>query len=443
VRALEKIKELTGFGLNSEKANVLTPRVVAARGSAALVPFCVDSPNHTEIYPFLGEKSVGTIRAPRPTGFSKLNATKHRWVAEVAVRDRPVPSIPHVAEHLIYSPGRSGTHDAGVSRQALAYACPGSLLIIGEDMDSNLQSPEIRIFDTFVAISRVATVKGYQCQLSDKGIYQRDSLEKLGGVSRAAELLKDDHSRAVLEKFLDHAQREPKIFDEGCVLQKRTYLDLTATRKLMGGDENAAVSLLDKLTTAKVLYRGFALCCAICKHAAWYSFADMSDDFRCGRCGRTQTLSHEHWKYPAAPQVYYKLDEIVYQFLKNDGAVVVLSLDYMARTSNQPLNYSPELKFRDRDSTFSAEVDFCAVWDGLLAIGEAKRNDELADSDAETRRIIEKYVKLADLLKARRIFFCTTSEEWKDTAVAAIYQAFHEKLATPIFLDAKDLLSKS
>jgi hypothetical protein len=440
LETFEKIKKLTGFGLNNEKVKVVTPQVVVAGAPAALVPYCIDSPNHADIYPFLGDKSVGTIRSPRPSGFSKLNATKHRWVAEIAIRNRPIPSIPNVPEQLAYSPGLSGTHDVRVSRQGLAYVCPSSLLIIGEDMGSNLQNPEIRLFDTFTAISQIAAANGYQCQLSDKGIFQQGSLEKLKGVSGAAKLLKDSHSRTVLEKFLDHKQREPGIFDEGCVLQKRTYLDLTATRKLMGGDEDAAASLLDSLSAAKVLNRGFALCCGICKHAAWYSFADMTDEFRCQRCGRAQTLSRDHWKHPAAPQVHYKLDEIVYQFLRNDGAVVALSLDYMARTSSHPINYSPELKFQDRNSTFSAELDLCAVWDGVLAIGEAKKNDELARSDAESRKIIEKYVRMADLLKARRVFFCTSSEEWKSSAVAAIHQAFHDKLAIPILLGAKDLL---
>ena len=109
-------------------------------------------------------------------------------------------------------------------------------------------------------------------------IYQRDSFLKFGGVSEAAKLFQDHSSRAVFRKFLDHTARNRGTYDEGCVLHadKRTYLDLVATQKLMGDDENAAVALLDKLTAAKVTYRGFVFGCEVCKHAEWYSLAELT-----------------------------------------------------------------------------------------------------------------------------------------------------------------------
>ena len=166
------------------------------------------------------------------------------------------------------SPQSSGTHGTRVSQRALAYACPGSVLVIGDDINANLQNPGIGLFDIFTAASLISIANGYTCQLSDKGIYQRDSFEKLGGVSKAASLLRDADSRAVFNKFLDHTKRMPGTYDEGCVLHadKRTYLDLAAAQKLMGGDQDAATVLFDKLTAAKVTYRGFVLGCAICKH---------------------------------------------------------------------------------------------------------------------------------------------------------------------------------
>ncbi|MBZ5703504.1 MAG: hypothetical protein LAN84_16855 [Acidobacteriia bacterium] len=224
--------------------------------------------------------------------------------------------------------------------------------------------------------------------------------------------------------------------------EKRTYLDLAATAKLMGGDENAAVMLLDKLIAAKVICRGFVLGCAVCKHGAWYSLADLTDEFRCARCGRKQTISRQHWREPAAPQIFYKLDEIVYQFLKSDGDVVALGLDYMARNSKHPFNYSPEIEFRKSDSTLIGEIDFCAVYDGLLTIGEAKKKGELASSNGEARKIIEKYARLANMLNARRVLFCTTSQEWKSSTVEAVQRAFQGKPTVPTFVATEDLLGK-
>lgn len=202
LEAFEVIRKYTAYGLNGERVNTVEPLHVVTEQIAVLTPYCIDSPNHSEIYPFLGDRSVGAVRSPRPNGFSKLSATKHRWVAEVIARSRAVPTIPHIAEKLVTSPQSSGTYGVRVSQQALAYACPGSILIINDDMNSHLQNPEIGLFDTFTAVSSIAAANGYACELSDKGIYQRDSLEKFGGVSKAADLLREKGSGAVFQKLV-------------------------------------------------------------------------------------------------------------------------------------------------------------------------------------------------------------------------------------------------
>ena len=154
-------------------------------------------------------------------------------------------------------------------------------------------------------------------------------------------------------------------------------------------------------------------------------------------------ISHQHWRHPASPQIFYKLDEIVYQFLRNDGDVVALSLDYLARNSKHPFSYSPEIEFRMSDSTSADEIDFCVAYDGVLAIGEAKKKGELARSPSETHHTLNKYLHLATMLNARRVLFCTTAPEWKDSTVEMVRCAFQGKLAIPIFLAGRELLGKS
>ena len=435
---LEILKRFVGLGLNNGNVNPINPTLVVAMANDAPIPYCIDSPNHPEIHPFLGDISVGPIRSPRPTGFSKVNALKHKWVAEVRIGSRPVPTVPLIAQHHVLLNQSAGAHNIRVSQQAFAYACPGSGLLAGENLSSNLQHPEIRLFDTFTAVSIMAKAKGYACELSDKGIYQRDSFKKLGGISGAAKLFRDHSSRAVFNKFLDHDKRSKDTFEEGCVLHERTYLDLGATKKLMGGDEESAVALLDKLTAAKVTFRGFVFKCEVCNHAEWYSLGVLTDQFQCTRCGREQTIRHHHWRHPAAPQIFYKLDEIVYQFLKNDGDVVALSLDHMAQTSKHPFDYSPEVKFAK--DLFKGEIDICAVWDGVLTIGEAKKNGKL---DSDTQKIVPKYVRLAAMLNARRVLFCTTSPEWNSSTIEAVERAFHGELAKPRFLVKTELFGEA
>jgi hypothetical protein len=436
-------RERVGLASNGRRIDAVADTDLVALATDALIPYCIDSPNQPEIHPFLGLESVGAIRSPRPTGFSGLSASKHRWVAEVSAVRRPVPAVPYVAENLVKLPQSGGTGTARVSLNSLAYTCPSGF-VIGDSINSNLQDAEIRLFDTFTAVSAIAEANGYKGQLSDKGIYQRDSLMKLGGSAEAARVFRETASRALLAKYLDHKKRPAGTYDEGCVLHgdKRAYLDLAAARKAMGGNEETTTTLLDKLVDAKILYRGFVLGCAVCKHAEWYSLADLADQFRCTRCGREQTIRQEHWKHPASPQVFYKLDEIFYQFLKSDGDVVVLGLDYMSRNSKLPFDFSPEIQFQD-GSEFAGEVDLCAVWDGELTIGEAKKQGELAPSACDIQKIVKKYVHLANMLHARRVVFCTTSAEWKKSTIEAVTTAFAGKVAVPRFLVAADLLSQS
>ncbi|MGA2147223.1 MAG: hypothetical protein ABSH49_19930 [Bryobacteraceae bacterium] len=346
-----------------------------------------------------------------------------------------------INRYLAWSVGTLGVR---VSRHSLAYASPGPGLIFNDDIIPNLHHPRIRLFDTFAAVSSVAAAVGLKCEISDKGIYQRDSLQKLGGVAEAARLFRD-RSAEVFEKYLDHSKRDKGTYDEGCVLHgdKRTYLDLRAVQKVLGGNENAAVALLDSLTASGVLYRGLVLGCSACTHVEWYSLASLSDRFRCTRCGREQTIRREHWRQPSAPQIFYKLDEIVYQFLKNDGKVVALGLDYMSQNSSHPFNYSPEIKFSSDDGNLSGEIDLCAVWNGDLAIGEAKKQGKLAGAVSEENKIIHKYARLATMLNARRVIFCTMAPEWRTSTLDAIARGFHGKLATPVYLRAENLLGSS
>lgn len=444
VDALEVLKRHSGVGLNGEIVQYATAPALIEATTEHPIPYCIDSPNHAEIYPFIGDSSAGPIRTPTPNGFKQLKASIHRWVVDIDAGGRAVPAVPHIVEDLIQFGNSAGALDKRVSSSGLSYACPPSGLIIGDEISGNLQRPYITLFDTYKAVRHIASVGGFECQLSDKGVYQRDSIAKLGGLAEAAKLFSSGKSRAVFMKFLDHSTRPKGTHDEGCVLHGdlRTYLNCDAAIKAMGGDEASAVDLLDTLVAANVLYRGFVLGCQVCKHAGWYSLTDLTDQFRCGRCGREEPMRHDHWRHPTSPQIFYKLDEIVYQFLRHDGDVVTLALDHMSRNSIKPFSHSPELRITAKDGSLDGEIDLCAVWEGMLTIGEAKKQGQLASSEAELRKLAGKFVSLSNALYARRVVFATMSPEWKATSVDAISRAFDSQLATPIFLTAKDLLSR-
>ncbi len=433
---LMALKEYVGLGSNGQSAEAVEAATIVKAPRSPLTVYCLDSPNRQEIYPFEANRSIGTIRTPLPTGFVKLRAGKHWWVSEAVFPEKAVPTIPNVADSLISLPNSVNTLDTRISQRALAYACPGSKLIFNEDMVPNLGNPKLGLFDTFNAVRFIAKKEQITCELSDKGVYQRDSLSKLGGVEKAAKLFRDHE--AFFRKFLDHSKRIKDVFDEGVCVAGRAYLDLLAVQKIVGGGEQAAVDLLDELVAQRVLYRGLVLLCDSCKFAAWYTLAELTDQFRCPRCRRKQFIRRANWKHPAAPQMFYKLDEIIYQFIEHDGIIVAFALDYMRAASKYPFDYSPEIRFSKEGCDYG-EVDICAVWDGELVIGEVKTGNNLGRNASEEGKAIDKYRRLAVELCARRLVFCTGAPEWKDSTIEAIRKALENQLAEPIFLDAAHL----
>jgi hypothetical protein len=183
---LEVLRKRIGLGLNGEIVTASEPIYIVEQARDAPIPYCIDSPNRSEIYPFIGQRSVGTIRTPRPTGFSKISASRHKWITELRIVETAIPSLPGIADYLLLLPQSVSGVSTRVTHQALAYTSPGLGLVIGDDINANLRHPELRLFDTFSALSTIAAEGGFESQLSDKGIYQRDALAKFGSLPAAA-----------------------------------------------------------------------------------------------------------------------------------------------------------------------------------------------------------------------------------------------------------------
>ncbi len=398
------------------------------------VPYCEGTPNNRLPIPFFNGWSVGPTPAMKPTGFSRLHAGEHRWVSELRFQEAHFPALPGLGEHYLK---QGSTLNARPSHGALAYACPNQMMTVGSDIDSNLWRPQVKVFSLEDAVRHLLTREGCLCELSDKGRFQRDAVQKLGGLGAATRYLQGPAGK-MLAKFLDHARRRRGIHDEGAAVQERTYLDLTAVAKIVG-DEALAANLLDQLTTAAILSRGFLLHCEFCLNAGWYPLADLSDSFCCTRCVRHQIMTQRHWKSPTSPQIYYKLDEIAYQFLTHDGDVPVLALDWMRRNSSTPFHYCEELKlWRKDNSDPCCEVDLLAVWNGDLIIGEAKKAGSLGKSK-EAKRAAAKLAEVAGLLMARKIVLATSAPDWDAQSKDAITSALQGRLATAQYLTGADL----
>jgi hypothetical protein len=242
-----------------------------------------------------------------------------------------------------------------------------------------------------------------------------------------------------MDQFLDQSNSAP---GKGVFLSddRRRYLDYSAISAHFG---EATANTVDELVSKRVLYRGFVFSCAYCRNSAWFSVAEISQDFTCKRCNRKQTYTKLHWKKPNEPAWFYKLDELVYQGYRHGMAVSLLALNYLMAESSENFSFATDREFwRPKAAKPDAEVDFFCVSDGVLTIGEAKKDNKLGASTSDENAEIKKYKRLAEGLSVRRLVLATSSETWNSNTTERVMSAFNEMPQVTVrFLAAAQLFT--
>lgn len=329
-----------------------------------------------------------------------------------------------------------GENGVRATNDGLAYMCPGSL-VIGTDPDFNLPWPTIRVPSALEIFRRVLNFGKYDCEISDKGRYESETISKLGGVDCAGDAFRDAGTSALFHKFLD---RSPSAKDGGVLLKdQRRYLDFVAISKLLGSNE-FATEIIDSYISRKILYRGFVLACRHCSSVEWFSVDEIGHTFTCRRCGNTQQYGKASWRNGNEPAWFYKLDEIVYQAVLNNSAAPILTLAAIRRSAKDSFLLCPELRISVQgDKKHRMEIDICCIPDGKLCIGEAKSNGTLATNDVSAGDAAARYRDLAEKIGATGVIFSTSTAEWDKASQSAMHATFkalpHIELLTLVAAD--------
>jgi hypothetical protein len=221
--------------------------------------------------------------------------------------------------------------------------CPGAF-VMGSDPDFNSLRPSIRVPSALDIFRLALGYCGYDCEISDKGRYESETIDKLGGLEAARRVFRDSSRRALLEKFLDQVKPKKDVFDEGVPLKdERRYLNFDAIVKLLGS-AGSATAVIDDYVGKRVFYRGLILKCTNCSDLDWFSIDEITHAFTCRRCGKNQQYTKSNWNHPDEPSWFYKLDEIVYQALLNNSATPILTLGALREKYNESFLFCPELR---------------------------------------------------------------------------------------------------
>ncbi len=392
----------------------------------------------TTAEPFVDGQGAGFFQTPQPRNFRYVNPRDHRWITEMAIAKYKTPRLVGLGERTVNLRNYS-SNEIRAGKDGVAYFCPNNAYFGGE-VESVLVRPKLAILDAHQLLSFLFEARGYFLTPSDKGGFTRESIAKMASLREFAETLRNPATNSVFEKFLDSSRNRPDVFDEGVCIGDRRYLDFQAVEKLTGESGKAAY-LIDNMTKRGVFYRGFIFKCERCRNADWYDVEDVAQTFECQRCKRTQIYQRSHWKSPHEPQWYFKLDEIVYQALRSGCATTILALNALGKKTKDTFDFIPEFELRTspNDAKPLMEIDFGCNIDGLIALGEAKKEGRLGRNSAEEDKKLENYKLAATTIRASQVVFATNCAHWAEQTEARARQVFESTGVTPVFLCDADL----
>jgi hypothetical protein len=379
--------------------------------------------------------TISPFNTPKPKNFRFIDPREHRYVAQLSVAGESPPKHFHLGKWVI-ADHRLETKQARVGKDGPAYFCP-NIMYFGGDIDTVLVRPHLRLPPLQKILIELARTQGYECRPSDKGIYADETIAKWGGLDEVARFLQGGTNRSLLDMFLDRSESGA---GKGVYLtdDRRRYLDFIAITTHVGKD---AGKLIDQLISKQILYRGFIFRCQYCRNSTWFSISEITQEFKCRRCGRGQVYTKTHWKVPDEPAWFYKLDELVYQGYRQGMVVSLLALNYLRLESSENFSFVTDREFWSPEATKAdAEIDLFCVSDGVLTIGEAKKENRLGATMSAENAAVAKYKRMAAGLSARRLVLATFSESWSPITIERVASAFSDMPQVAVqFLNAAHL----
>lgn len=383
------------------------------------------------------------------------------WVADVVIGDCKLPRHPYAANAAEATPILTGNGELRCGRTGTSW------IAVGTDPAPHGLNVE-HVLNPFLARTpRMSTVLDvmleppWTWQPSSAGRYYEGFTRLSGGFQGLLSLMKDSYTWPLLQAFVDGSSHPGFVVDAGKVM---TLEHMFEVLRIADGSpatfilEDAATARrltlerVDDLVSRRILAPGHVLSCARCSHTAFYPLEDVGRTFICKRCSDAQTITTLTWRPKAdaerasSPGWFYRLDGLVEQALKQRIEGPALALERLGVSGERPvyswavtlrrpaapsassvddradaLGSPATIEVRGAEKSVEVEVDFVALVDGRLIVGEAKTNDHLGDSTAASiRKEIQKTGRAAHALNADRVVFATTKAAWNVKTTKAL-----------------------
>jgi hypothetical protein len=121
----------------------------------------------------------------------------------------------------------------------------------------------------------------------------------------------------------------------------------------------------------------------------------------------------ESWLRTVEPIWYYRLDEVVFQFLTHNGHLPLLAAYDRFNETREPVAYAFELDIFDGEGERS-ELDLAVLVGGRLWVGEATVRDQLGRSAAQEQERLARLGEVVSVLDAYGVIFATSAAEFSE-----------------------------
>jgi hypothetical protein len=363
-----------------------------------------------------GSLNIATaLSTPIPEVARSARPTDVAWEIDVSIgREQALPRSALTPSDLLASFPLSTDIDVRAGESGLCYhshKIRGGYLA-GWNLEQHLVRPVLRIPSAAMTIRRLAEAAGYAVRPSQTGRLNQIVIDMWGGIEAAAADLSGP-ARALLDVLTPSDAMRDGPLATSLVINRIPYVTAKNAEDLLGLDEAGTRAELDRLLRLRILRRGLILRCARCNWLDWYAIDYIGQFFRCDRCDHDNFLEQARWRNPVSePQWYYDLDHAVREALKLDGHVPILALDRLRGRHRDGFSFTTDFEIIRGNAGHPPEIDFGVIADARLILGEAKKNDRLADQRPEERRKLSRLADAARDLTADDVCLATAAAAW-------------------------------
>ncbi|MFD7732163.1 hypothetical protein ACFV6F_17455 [Kitasatospora phosalacinea] len=352
-----------------------------------------------------------------------LDPVKHRWQVTLTCADHPLPPLAPLTGAALITSDQSlwqtfvRAADGGITYWSHRFDFVAS----GASLAGTLAAPKLRWPSIGNILERATAATETRLRPSAAG--KRAAItERLLGSRKALEALAASPGWPLLRRFLPDEARKDLPQGSWWKLKSAVVLSWEAVvaQEHAEWDAPARRAQIDEWTRQGVLRRGLVLGCGHCPIFEFYPLAEISQDYRCRRCGGANSLVQERWKPFGEPSWFFDLHPAVLELVANDGDVPLLATQYL-RTQPwaRPALVGEEFELLREGNPF-VEIDFALATNDELWLGEAKKGNKFDGNRKEQQREIYKLFEGCSAVGATGLVLATAQPAWSAELIGII-----------------------